>query len=127
MMIQAVRLVASVLAVSLFGAAANAQDQALSRYIPQKNLALYVEFDGLKNHQAEWDRTSMARMLSKTSLGPMLQTILVQTIDRASENGRRIPFRGQEIVGLLQHVLTHGFAAGVCGQFDQPGVPPEAM
>ena len=55
--------------------------KSLARYVPAKDLVLYVEFDGIDAHAAAWKKTALYKVLTETKLGAM--------IDGAGDAGHR--------------------------------------
>ena len=96
--------------------------QPLGRYIPAEGLAALVEHAGFDAHPQAWKGTALYRMLNETSLGAMLEDILSQVADQGFRAAQRAPLSGKELVGLLSHLLNHGFAVGSL-QNSQPPQP----
>jgi hypothetical protein len=96
--------------------------QPLARYIPAEGLAALVEHAGFDAHPEAWKGTALYRMLNETSLGAMLEDILSQVADQGFRAAQGAPLSGKELVGLLSHLLNHGFAAGYL-QNPQPPQP----
>jgi len=96
--------------------------QPLAQYIPAEGLAALVEHAGFDAHPEAWKGTALYRMLNETSLGAMLEDILSQVADQGFRAAHGAPLSGKELVGLLSHLLNHGFAAGYL-QNPQPPQP----
>ncbi len=52
----------------------------LARYLPQQDLAAYLEFEGLDAHAAAWHKSAAYKLLNDTSLGALLEDIATQAI-----------------------------------------------
>src|SRR5208337_1470712 len=83
-----------------------------ARYIPAEGLAAFVEHAGFNAHPKDWKGTALYRMLNETSLGAMLEDILGQVADQGFRATQGAPLSGKELVGLISHLLNHGFAVG---------------
>src|SRR4051794_36189656 len=47
----------------------------LARYLPQQDLSVYLEFEGLDSHAAAWHKSAAYKLLNDTSLGALLEDI----------------------------------------------------
>jgi prepilin-type processing-associated H-X9-DG protein len=92
---------------------------SLARFVPRENLVFYVEFDGLKRHEAAWRKTAAHRMLSETGLGKMMSEMIAQAADRALRDAA--PVSSEEALGLTRHLVDHGFAVAVNGRPREEG------
>ena len=86
----------------------------LARYVPRKDLVLYVECGGLDARADAWKKTAAYRMLNETTLGRMLEDVLAQTIDQAQAAGPGRIVAGTDVVALGEHALRRGFVFGLC-------------
>ncbi len=96
--------------------------QPLARYIPAEGLAAFVEHAGFDAHPQAWKGTALYRMLNETTLGAMLEDIVGQVADQGFRATQGAPLTGKELVGLISHLLNHGFAVGYL-QDPQPRQP----
>lgn len=95
-----------------------------ARAIPNEELLLFVEFDGLKDHQQAWRQTAAHKILTETSTGEMLGELVRQIAKAFPEAGGQqgqSPLSGQDLTALIRHVIRHGFAVGLSGL---PGQSP---
>ena len=95
--------------------------QPLARYIPAEGLAALVEHNGFNAHPQTWKGTALYKLLNETSLGAMLEDILGQVADHGFRTSNGAPLSGKELVGLISHLLNHGFAVG----YLQNALPPQ--
>jgi len=95
---------------------------SLARYVPAKDLVFLLEYDGTNAHAAAWRKTAASRLLIETKLGPMLEDLATQAIDRALVNAPAVDRpKGSEIVRLIKAVGGDGLAFGYFGE------PPRAL
>src|SRR5271157_3971814 len=89
----------------------------LARYLPQQDLAAYLEFEGLDAHAAAWHKSTAYKLLSDTSLGTLLEDIATQAIDQAQKSGREDKrVAAADYLNLLKHAARNGLALGVFGK-----------
>jgi len=89
----------------------------LARYLPQQDLAAYLEFEGLDAHAAAWHKSAAYKLLSDTSLGTLLEDIATQAIDQAQKSGREDKrVAAADYLNLLKHAARNGLALGVFGK-----------
>ena len=95
----------SVLALLLAGPglARSQPPEPLARYVPAEGLAALVEHNGFAAHPEAWKATAAYKMLNETTLGAMLEDILVQLADRGFQTAPGAPLLGKELVALLSH------------------------
>lgn len=123
------------LAASIFGmisTTTQAQDQApkpstappksqsLARYIPSEGLIVLIDHEGLEAQPDAWKGTAASKMLNNTPLGAMLEDIAAQVVDHGLQSIPGVPFNGKEVIALLAHMTSKGFAIGFCGSFAPP-------
>ena len=87
----------------------------LAHFVQRDKLALYVEFAGLKNHEAEWKATAAYKMLTGTPLGVMLEQVAGQLLDKAIAPFPNKTLTGPEIVTLIKHAADSGFVLALNG------------
>ena len=66
----------------------------LARYIPERELAFYGEFEGLNAHAEGARKAAISKLLSDTPLGALLEDLATQVIHNAQQQAplsRRIP------------------------------------
>ena len=81
----------------------------LARYLPQQDLAAYLEFEGLDAHAAAWHRSAAYKLLSDTSLGALLEDIATQAIDQAQQSGHKDKrVAAADYLNLLKHGAPTG-------------------
>jgi prepilin-type processing-associated H-X9-DG protein len=95
------------------------KSSSLGRYVPAKDLILYLEFEGLNAHSAAWKRTAAYRLLNETRLGEMLEDLASQGLRAllASLPPGKAP-EPSEIIGAIKGAAAHGFAWTVNGPPD---------
>ena len=89
----------------------------LARYLPQQDLGIYLEFEGLEAHAAAWHKSASYKLLNDTSLGKLLEDIVTQAIDQAQQTapeGKRVA--AADFLNLLKHVARNGLALGFFGK-----------
>lgn len=103
--------------VAVFAASARGQEGStapLGRYVPAKDLLVYVEFQGLDSAGDAWAHSAANRLLTETKLGKLLEDLITQGGGLAITN---IPAANRpdvkQIVPLVKHIFTKGFALGV--------------
>src|SRR3954470_773045 len=80
------------------------------RRVPAKDLAVYVEYDGLEAHADAWKATAACAMFERTPAGAMTADIARQVIDRllsALPGGK--PGLA-DLLALQGHAVRHGFS-----------------
>ncbi len=99
----------------------------LARYVPAKDLVLFIEFDGLDAHADAWRKTATYALLNGTKLGPMLADLGMQVLDEviASAPAGAMP-KASDIVDLLRLAARDGFALGVMAG-GREGGPPSVL
>ena len=102
-----------------------AAEKPLASFVPEKNLLFLIEWDGLARHSKEWNATAAYKMLTETSLGKMLQETLTQAVQELGGAAGPGPLSTQ-LTPLASHLMTHGFAVGLCGSSLQ-ATRPEAF
>ena len=86
----------------------------LARYLPQQDLAVYLEFEGLDAHAAAWHKSVAYKLLNDTSLGALIEDIAGQVVELAQASGppdKRVPTASY--LSLLKHGARNGFAFGL--------------
>ncbi|AGA25102.1 DUF1559 domain-containing protein [Singulisphaera acidiphila] len=99
---------------------ASPKSQSLARYIPGERLIVLIDHEGLEAQPDAWKGTAASKMLNGTPLGAMLLDIAAQVVDHGLQSMPGAPFNGKEVVALLAHMTSKGFAIGFCGSFDPP-------
>ena len=79
-----------------------------ARFIPNENLATYVEFDGLDAHAEGWRKTAAYRLLNETTTGAMLEELFTQTYARFAPPD--LP--ASDALQLVKHCARSGFVFG---------------
>ena len=98
----------------------SAQAAPLARYLPQQDLAVYLEFEGLDAHAAAWHKSAAYKLLNDTSLGALLEDIAGQVVEMAQASGppdKKVP--PANYLSLLKHGARNGFAFGVVAKGPQ--------
>ena len=94
-----------------------AGEAALARYLPQQDLAVYLEFEGLDAHAAAWHKSAAYKLLNDTSLGALLEDIAGQVVEMAQASGPPAEASpSASYLDLLKHGARNGFAFGVVGK-----------
>ncbi|WP_406697665.1 DUF1559 domain-containing protein [Singulisphaera sp. Ch08] len=118
--------------VGLTSATSNAQSQAappntapqksqsLARYVPGEGLILLIDHEGFEAQSDAWKGTAAFKMLTDTTLGAMFENIAAQVVDRGLQSAPGAPINGKEVVALLAHLASKGFAIGFCGSLNPP-------
>ncbi|MDX2035363.1 MAG: hypothetical protein SFX72_01830 [Isosphaeraceae bacterium] len=111
---------------TLSSATALAQAPSLARYVPDKDLLFYLEFQGLDADPAAWKGSALAQVLEETKTGAMMEDLLAQVFDQSIKPVA--PFlaklSGAECVSLLKHIARSGFVVALSGK---PGVSPDEV
>jgi hypothetical protein len=89
--------------------AASSASPPLARFIPRENLLFYFEFSGLEAHAASWHKTAAYRLLTETPLGPMLDSVAGQLLDKALSYVPNRKLSGAETVTLIKHLANSGW------------------
>jgi hypothetical protein len=103
---------AGCLAVLAAGAAARGQE-SLVRYVASERLLAYLEFDGLDAHRPAWEQTALRKVLTETSTGAMLQSIVSQLMAAGDEGAAREGPSREQGAAMLEHMFNHGFAVSL--------------
>jgi prepilin-type processing-associated H-X9-DG protein len=85
----------------------------LARYFPAQDLVVYVEFDGLGNHQEAWQKTAAYRLLNETTTGAMYRAALPRVLTLLLREQAGISLNGREFTELALHLFRFGFAVGI--------------
>jgi prepilin-type processing-associated H-X9-DG protein len=91
-------------------AAAGAVAAPLGHYVPRKDLALFVEFDGMDSNPAAWRASAAFKLWNDTALGTLLEDLCIQVTDLIQESappGSRIS--GSDVVELIKILGRSGF------------------
>ena len=88
-------------------------DAPLARYVGADDLIAVVEFDGLRHHQAVWKATALHDVLSTTTTGAMLRSLLTQLVDVGASRLENAPITGADAARLFDHLSQHGFIAAI--------------
>jgi hypothetical protein len=89
-------------------------DGPLARYIPRRELAFYLEFDGLDAHAAAWRASALYKLLNETKLGALLEDLAAQAIEvaeRSTPADKRLV--SAEVLEAFKHCVRSGFAVAV--------------
>jgi hypothetical protein len=88
---------------------------SLARFIPDRELAAYVEFQGTDAHAAAWRKTAAYKLLNTTKLGALLTDLAAQGIDAATGAAKRGGGGpgGADVIAKAELFLQRGFAAGL--------------
>ena len=95
---------------------ANVISDSLARYVPRQDLALYLEFQGLDLHAADWHRTAAYRLLSETRAGTLFEDLAIQAIevyDETAPTASRV--KGVDAVETVKRVARQGFVFAIFG------------
>jgi len=98
------------------GAAEEATPSAsapLARFVPGKDLVIYAECDGLAAHAEGWEKTAAFKMLTATPLGPMLEEVAGQLLERLLGYLPAQKVTGPEVVRLVETVMKQGWVMAV--------------
>jgi prepilin-type processing-associated H-X9-DG protein len=104
--------------VSILATPSTAQDaRALSSRVPAKDLVIYVAFDGLDAHAADWKGSATYKALNETTLGALIEDLAAQGLDmaRKGKGGDGQP-DGARIVKALEFVARRGFVFWMNGK-----------
>ncbi|WP_254053681.1 hypothetical protein [Singulisphaera sp. GP187] len=96
------------------------KSQSLARYVPGDGLIVLIDHEGLEAQPGAWKGTAAFKILNDTTLGAMLEDIAAQVVDRGLQSAPGAPVSGKEVVGLLTHMASQGFAIGYCGSLNPP-------
>ena len=108
----------------VFGQDDRAGAPSLARLVPDANLAVYAEFEGVDAHSQAWKKSAAYKILNDTTMGALMKDLAVQGIDAARPAGGDRP-NGAESVAALEHLLRKG---GVLAFYSPPlPNPPHAL
>lgn len=96
------------------------KSQSLARYVPGEGLIVLIDHEGFEIQPEAWKKTAASKMLNGTPLGAMFKDIAAQVFDRGLQSTPGAPVNGKEVVALLSHLGSQGFAIGFCGSFNPP-------
>ncbi len=99
--------------------------ESLSRYIPSKDLLVYVEHAGLNRHVEGWHKTNAYKMLNDTTLGEMLESVVSDLVDQTA--GPMAGIQGSEVKGLIEFALKSGFVVAINDDPSKEHQNPELM
>jgi hypothetical protein len=85
----------------------------LARFVPKDNLVFYLEFAGVDSHSAAWTETACYKLLNDTALGPMIEEVSGQLLDKALALVPNHKLTGAEIVTLTKHAFHSGWVLAV--------------
>ncbi len=89
----------------------------LARYVPQQDLFLLLEYDGLDAHAGAWHASAAYKLLTETKLGALLEDLGGQGIAMALESaGPQRLIRPAEIIDLVKQIARRGFVVGAWGK-----------
>ena len=91
----------------------------LARYVPQKELFFYLEFEGLDAHKELWKKTAAYKLINDTKLGALLEDLAGQglgLVQRSVPPEKQIKPAG--VIDLAKHVARHGAAMAAWGNPD---------
>ncbi len=85
--------------------------------MPQQDLFLLLEYDGLDAHADAWHASAAYKLLTETKLGALLEDLTGQGIAMALESaGPQRLVTSAEIVDLVKHAARRGFVVGAWGK-----------
>jgi len=120
------RLGWAVLVVTVLGVGSGGRthaDEAVARFFPRENLAVYFEVRGLDAIEEAWHKTAAYRILSQTKTGALLEELALSAVNHRDQMNQQAGLQDPgEFRFMLRHVLKHGFAIGVVSSQnpDQP-------
>ena len=89
---------------------------SLARYVPQKDLFLLLEFDGLDAHADAWHATAAYKLLTETKLGTMLEDLAGQGLEMAFAGAQHAPpIKPAEVIELAKQGARRGGVAAFWG------------
>jgi prepilin-type processing-associated H-X9-DG protein len=89
----------------------------LARYVPQQDLFLLLEYDGLDAHADDWHASAAYKLLTETKLGALLEDLAGQGIAMALESaGPQWQVTPAEIIDLVKQITRRGFVVGAWGK-----------
>jgi hypothetical protein len=87
----------------------------LARYLPSQDLIFLLEFDGLDAHEAAWRKSAAYKLLNQTKLGPLLEDLAIQVLDRikaAAPADAGWP-ESRQVMALVKAIAEDGIAIGI--------------
>ena len=91
---------------------------SLSRYVPQKDLMVYIEFDGLDAHAATWKQSAAYKILNNTKFGALIEDVLrqgIKAIRKGDEKAEeKVP--AAEVITTIKQIAKSGFVFAVNGK-----------
>ncbi len=92
----------------------------LARFIPQKDLIAYVEFDGFETHGAAWRQSAAYKILNETKFGALLEDVARQSRDhqagsRKGDAKAEEKVSATEVIATVERVFQKGFAVAQLG------------
>jgi prepilin-type processing-associated H-X9-DG protein len=87
-------------------------DDPPALFVPAAPLAVYFEFDGIRAHQATWEKTAAYRVWNDTKTGAMISGIAKQMMASAGDGSGDGP-TADETARMLRHVMNRGAAVAV--------------
>ncbi len=87
--------------------------ESLARYVPLRDLGVYIEFQGLDAHRAAWRGSAAYKILNETKLGALLEDLARQGIELVQQSvAREKQVEASAVIELVKHAGRQGFAIG---------------
>lgn len=100
-------------------AAAQAPATPITSYVPEKDLVLFLHYEGTKNHPDAWRKTSSYKILNETTLGAAFEDVLNQLSDLGLDGPNRKVTR-EDVATITKHVLQSGLLVAAHGTEGKP-------
>ena len=84
-----------------------------ARFIPAKNLAVLVEYDGLGAAPERWKQTAAYAVLNQTSAGEMLGSVGRQVVERLLKEETGAKITGADLTRYTETAFQRGFLFAV--------------
>lgn len=109
------------LCACLGGVGARAQSTAVpspaaataARYIPADGLVAYLEYDGLNAHRNAWAQTAAHAVLTQTTTGAMLRSLITQVAGAMLSESDAEAVTADQLGAVFDHVVGNGLAVSI--------------
>ena len=97
--------------------AATVAAPSLARFVPDRDLILYLEYQGLDAHAEAWHKTAAHRLITETKLGTLLEDMAIQAIDVYQEVfPSEVQIKGVDAVEIVKRIARNGFVVAIFGK-----------
>ena len=100
-------------ALATAATAAAQEPPSLARFVPDKNLVFYAEFQGLDAHADAWKHSAAYKLLNDTTLGALMADVAAQGLTAGNVKLGGKPLSGLELAAKVDQFSRKGVAFAI--------------